>query len=266
MPAMSRLISFRGLLCAIIAVVWALNGRASSAESLRLLTATYSGPLKDISDDRAPGADLETVKQVFTTMGQDVSFEFFPTRRAWMMIARGERDGKTGVVRTSERERICSFPDEPLHEERSVLFVRTADVGRLKFSSFDDLIGHDVAVIEPIPGSSEHPLLSPELWKFLRGHGNMVETSGVAESLRMLAAGRVDYAVASLRLAMRLIATNGLYGKVEPLLSRDVVEEGIYVCFTKARVSPAVVDDFSRALKQFKQTEAYQAIIRKYFP
>jgi polar amino acid transport system substrate-binding protein len=122
---MARLISFRGLLCAIIAVVWALNGRASSAELLQLVTATYSAPLKDISDDRAPGVDLETVKQVFAAMGQDVSFEFFPTRRAWMMIARSERDGMNAVMRTSERERVCSFPDERLGKDsRSCSYAR----------------------------------------------------------------------------------------------------------------------------------------------
>jgi hypothetical protein len=57
------------------------------------------------------------------------------------------------------------------------LLVRTADAGKLKFSSFDDLVGHEVAVIEPTPDSSEHPLLSPELWKFLGEHHNMVEAS-----------------------------------------------------------------------------------------
>jgi len=54
-------------------------------------------------------------------------------------------------------------------------------------------------------------------------------------------------------------------GKIEPLLSRSVGEEGVYVCFTKARVSPSLVDAFSRALKQFKQTEASQAMYNKYF-
>ena len=34
----------------------------------------------------------------------------------------------------------------------------------------------------------------------------------------------------------------------------------------KARVEPALVDAFSQALKQFKQTEAFQAIYHKYFP
>jgi polar amino acid transport system substrate-binding protein len=265
MPAMAGLVGFRALLCATIAVVWALSGRPSPAESFRLITDGYWGSFKDIGDDKAPGADLETVKQVFAAMGQDVSFEEFPPRRAWMMIARSERDGMIAVLRTSQRERICSFPDEPLHDDRTVFFVRTADRGKLKFSSFDDLVGHDVAINEPIPpSSSEHPYLPTELWKFLREHHNMIETNGAAESLRMLAAGRVDYAIVSLRLAKRLIATNGLSGKIEPLLSRSVTEEGVYVCFSKARVSPSLVDAFSRALKQFKQTEAFQEILRKY--
>jgi polar amino acid transport system substrate-binding protein len=110
------------------------------------------------------------------------------------------------------------------------------------------------------------PELSPELWKFLREHHNIVGTNGTPESLRMLAAGRVDYAVVNLNFGMRAISTMGLSGKVEPLLSPIVFDAGLYVCFSKARVTPSLVDSFSRALKQFKQTEAFQAILHKYFP
>ena len=171
------------------------------------------------------------------------------------------------VLRTSERERICSFPDEPLKQERWVLFVRTADVGKLKFSSFDDLVGHDVAVHGPVPGLFEQPIVSPELWKFLREHHNMVETIR-----RHRSASACWQPVASITLyvnlstGMRNVAAMGLSGKVEPLLSGSVIEEGYYVCFSKARVSPSLVEAFSRALKQFKQTEAFQAIYHKYFP
>ena len=54
------------------------------------------------------------------------------------------------TFRTSEREQICSFPDEPVDQARWVLFVRTADVGKLKFTSFDDLVGH-VASVDQSP-------------------------------------------------------------------------------------------------------------------
>jgi polar amino acid transport system substrate-binding protein len=112
----------------------------------------------------------------------------------------------------------------------------------------------------------EQPTVSSELWKFLLEHHSMVETASGAESLRMLAAGRVDYAVVNLSSGMEEIVAMGLSGKIKPLLSRSVMEQSVYICFTKARVSPSFVDAFSRALKQFKQTEAFQAIYRKYFP
>ena len=263
---MARLIGLRGLLCATIAVVWALSGRALPAEPLRLVTDDYLGPIGHFNDDKAPGPAVEVLRQVFAAMGQDVFFESFPTNRIWRMLLRGERDGMVSTPRTSEREQICSFPDEPIRSAKWVLFVRTADIGKLKFSSFDDLIGHDVAVHEPVTDLFKQPDVSPELWQFLREHHNMVETNSVTEGLHMLAAGRVDYAVAALGFGRRDLARLGLSETIEPLLSRSVFEGGIYTCFSKARVSPAFVDAFSRALKQFKQTEAFQAISRKYFP
>ncbi|MER9756566.1 transporter substrate-binding domain-containing protein [Mesorhizobium sp. M0166] len=235
------------------------------ADPLRLVNDDY---LTLYENDKLPGLGGEVLRQVFAGLGRDVSFERFPTKRAWMMVVRGERDGMVATFRTSEGERFCSFSDEPLIQDKWVLFVRTADIGKLKFTSFDDLIGHDVAIREAVPQVevSEQPTVSPELWSFLRQHHNMVATNGTPVGLRMLAAGRVDYAVASLAYAMSEITKMGLSGKIEPLLSRSVAEENVYVCFTKARVSPAFVDAFSSALKQFKQTEAFQAIYRKYFP
>ena len=263
---MARLVGLRGLLCTTIAAVWALSGRPSPAEPLQLVTDIRFSQFGDVGDDKAPGLALEVYPRVFAAMGKDVSFEEFPTNRAWTMVLRGERDGMFPTYRTGEREQTCSFPDEPLIRNRWVLFVRKADVGKLKFSSFDDLVGHDVAVHEPAQGVFEQPTVSPELWKFLLEHHNMVETLGSGVSFRMLAAGRVDYAVANLTTGMRVLARMGQAGKIEPLLSRSVIEDGFSVCFSKARVSPRLVEAFSRALKEFKQTEAFQAIYRKYFP
>lgn len=266
MKRMSRPIGFRSLLCTTIAVVWALGERAWPAEPLRLVTADYLAPGQSTGDGKVPGFPAEVLGYVFAAMGQDVSFEAVPPKRAWMMIVRGEREGMPALIRTGERERFCSFPDEPLSKDRWVLFVRTADTGKLKFSSNDDLIGHDVAVLETYPGLFEQPAVPPELAKLLREHHNLVETNGTTESFRMLAAGRVDYVVANINLGMENIAKMGLSGMIEPLLSHSVSEEGIYVCFSKARVDPALVDAFSRALREFKQTAAFRAIYRRYYP
>lgn len=262
---MARLIGLRGFLCAAIAVGCALGGRAWPAEPMQLVT-DHLPPFEDLDNDKAPGFSVEVLRQVFAAMGRDATFERFPWDRSWRMVDRGERDGMFTALRTGERERICYFPDEPLKQEKWVFFVRSADVGKLTFSSFDDLVGHDIAVHRPANDVFKQPTVSPELWKFLLEHHNMVETLGPGVSFRMLAAGRVDYALANLTIGIGYLDRMGLSEKIEPLLSRSVIEDGFSVCFSKARVSPALVEAFSRALKEFKQTEAFRTIYRKYFP
>src|ERR1700743_2149697 len=154
-PTMARLTGFRGFLYAAIAVVWALGGRASPAEPLRLVTDRLP-PFEDLDNDKAPGFSVEVLRRVFAAMGQDASFENFPWDRSWRMVYRGERDGMFTALRTSERERICYFPEEPLKQERWAFCVRSADIANLTFSSFDDLIGHDIAVHGPPKGVLEH--------------------------------------------------------------------------------------------------------------
>jgi hypothetical protein len=130
----------------------------------------------------------------------------------------GERDAIFTAFRNDERERFCHFPNEPLARDKWVFFVRTADAGKLKFSSFDDLVGHDIAVLR---GAA----ISPEFWDFVRQHRNFVETASDEADFRLLEAGRVDYVVASFANGMRLIGSLGLDGKVQALSSRSLKED-----------------------------------------
>lgn len=248
---------FRGFLGVAVAA-WALGGPAAAAAPLQLVTDQQL-PFENLSDAEAPGFSTEVLREVFAAMGQEASFEEFPWTRALSMVFRGERDALFTALRNDERARYCHFPDEPLLREKWVFFVRAADVGRLKFSSLDDLVGHRIAVLR---GAA----VTPEFWNFVRQHRNFTETGSGEASFGMLEAGHVDYVVLSFSQGIRLIGSLGLHDKVEPLPSRSLKEDNMYVIFNKARVSPDFVDAFSEALRQFKQTEPFQAIHRKYFP
>jgi polar amino acid transport system substrate-binding protein len=249
---------FRVFLGVAFAAAWALGGPASTAAPLQLVTDQWI-PYENLSDAEAPGFSTEILKRAFADMGQEASFEEFPWARAAELVFRGERDALFTAFRNDERARFCHFPNEPLARDKWVFFVRVAEAGRLKFSSFDDLVGHDIAVLR---GAS----ISPEFWNFVRQHRNFAETASDDANFRMLETGRVDYVVASFANGMRLIGSLGLDGKVQPLASRSLKEDDLYVIFSKEHVSPAFVDSFSNALQQFKQTEAFRAIYRKYFP
>jgi len=241
-----------------LAVTLQLAAPPSIAAPLRLVTDEWI-PYENLSDAAAPGFSTEVLKAVFGSMKQEVSFEEFPWARAAQLVFRGDREGLFTAFYNEERARFCHFPKEPLARDKWIFFIRSADVGRLKFSSFEDLVGHQIAVLR---GAS----ISPEFWDFARRHRDIAETASDEANLRMLEAGRVDYVVASFVNGMRLISSLGLQGKIEPLLSRSLKEDNLYVIFSKERISPAFVEAFSEALRRFKQTEAFRAIYRKYFP
>ena len=246
------------LLAVACAVTLASAARPAMAAPLRLVTDQWI-PYENLADAEAPGFSTEVLKGVFASMRQDVSFEEFPWARAARLVFRGEREALFTAFFNEERARFCHFPKEPLARDKWIFFVRTADVGRLRFSSFEDLVGHEIAVLR---GAS----ISPEFWDFVRQRLTVRETASDEVNLRMLEAGRVDYVVASFVNGMRLIRTLNLEGKIEPLPSRSLKEDDLYVIFSKERVAPAFVETFSEALRQFKQTEAFRAIYRKYFP
>ena len=160
---------FRAFLGVALAAAWALGGPASTAAPLQLVTDQWI-PYENLSDAEAPGFSTEVLKRVFAAMGQEASFEEFPWARAAGLVFRGERDAIFTAFRNDERARFCHFPNEPLARDKWVFFVRAADAGRLKFSSFDDLVGHDIAVLR---GAS----ISPEFWDFVHQHRNFTETA-----------------------------------------------------------------------------------------
>jgi polar amino acid transport system substrate-binding protein len=235
-----------------------LAGPVPAAAPLQLVTDQWI-PYENLSDTGAPGFSAEVLKQVFAGMGREASFEEFPWARAAGLVFRGERDAIFTAFRNEERERFCYFPNEALAHDKWTFFIRAADAGRLKFSSFDDLLGHDIAVLR---GAA----ISPEFWDFVREHRNFTETASDEANFRMLQARRVDYVVASFVNGMRLISSLGLEGEVQPLSARSLKEDDMYVIFSRQRISPTLVDAFSDALRQFKQTDAFRAIYRKYFP
>jgi polar amino acid transport system substrate-binding protein len=255
MPPTGTRLLLLGAALAVVAVVLPLP---SVAAPLRLVTDQWV-PYENLSDAGAPGFSTEVLRHVFASMKQEVSFEEFPWARAAQMVFRGEREGIFTAFYNEERARHCHFPSEPLAHDKWIFFVRTADVGRLRFSSFDDLLGHDIAVLR---GAS----ISPEFWAFARRHQHVVETASDEANFRMLEASRVDYVVASFVNGMRLIASLGFQGRIAPLPSRSLKEDDLHVIFSKQRVTAEFVARFSEALRQFKQTTAFREIYHKYFP
>src|SRR5260370_9381609 len=242
---------FRAFFGMAFAAALGLGGLRSMAAPLQLVSDQWI-PYENLAEAEAPGFSTEVLKPIFAALGQEASFEEFPWARAAGLVFGGERDAIFTAFYNEERAHFCYFPKEPLARDKWILFVRTADVGRLQFSSFEDLVGHEIAVLR---GAS----ISPEFWDFAHQHNNVAETVSDEADFRMLEAGRVDYVVASFVNGVPLIASLGPDRQIEPLLSRSLKEDNLFVIFSKRRVTPDFVDRFSEAWHRFKQTGDFRA-------
>jgi len=227
------------------------------AAPLQLGTDEWA-PYETLNDVQAPGFSVEVIRRVFAGMGQQVEIHQFPWARAQAMVYQGKNDGLFSAFKNAERMENCYYPDEPLVSDRWVLFVREDNLNRLAFHSLADLDGRTVGVVR---GAA----VSPEFWSFVKSHGNYEEAVDDDEDFRKLLAGRVDYVVASFANGMleRIRILNG--GVIQPLPGAVLKEDSMYLIFSKRTVPLSLVQSFSKALHQFKQTEEYRAIFQRYF-
>jgi len=233
-----------------------LGGPRSIAAPLQLVTDQWV-PYENLSDAAAPGFSTESSSTSSPRWGRKRLSRSFPWARAAGLVFRGERDAIFTAFYNEERARFCYFPKEPLARDKWVFFVRTAmsaGCGFLRSRTSSDTGSPCCAapLYRPSSGISRSSMTS---------RGNRQRRSRFSHA----GSGRVDFVVASFVNGVRVIAALGLDGKIEPLLSRSLKEDDLFIIFSKARVSQDFVDAFSEALRQFKQTEAFQAIYRKYF-
>lgn len=124
--------------------------------------------------------------------------------------------------------------------------------------SYDDLKSKKIGLL----CGASYPV---EFMEFLKNNSTYKEVAKNSQNFLMLATGRVEFIVAEHGNGMFLIKKLGLVGKIVPLLSKPIRENNLYIIFSKKTVSSKYVRRFSSALKEFKNTDTYADIYRKYF-
>jgi polar amino acid transport system substrate-binding protein len=214
-------------------------------------------PPYQIKDNNAlTGYSTELVKAVLGKMDvNNLVIKDYPWKRALHMVTTGETDGLFSANFAKEREAFAFFPEEPLIVSPWVIWVRT-DSG-INFKEFNDLAGLNCGVVR---GYS----YTPEFWDFLKSKGRFSEVADDETNFKKLDAKRVDYTVSELGNGYQILKKFNLKG-ITPILHTPVKKDGLYIMFNKNRVSKEFTDEFSKALKEFKDTSEYNLLYNSYF-
>jgi len=229
----------------------------SAQKTIEIATDVWI-PYENLSNKEAPGFSTEVIRLVFSTLGQKIEIKEYPWARAVSLIQDGQSAGLFTAFYSEERAGYAYFPEEPLTRDKWIFFIRKKDVGRLSFSSYEDLKGKRIGVLR---GAS----VSKEFWDFANEQKNFETVTADDANFKKLVAGRLDYVVTTFANGMSIIKSSGLADDVVPLTQKSIQEDNVYLIFSKKATTPEFVSSFSNALKKAKQTDQYKEIYKKYF-
>ncbi|GAK57441.1 extracellular solute-binding protein family 3 [Candidatus Vecturithrix granuli] len=239
----------------ILASVFFCNASSVAQTSLKIATEEWP-PYVYEQDGKITGYSIDILNNVFTEMDVTVTYHQYPWKRALKGVFSGTSDALFHASKNEERLQYCYYPEEYLAQSRYVFFIRKEDVNRLKFDSFDDLLGHDVGITQ---GYS----YTAELLDFLNTHKLAISTVSDESNLRMLAKGRIEYFPTDVLNGLYLMKKLGLQDQLT-YLPKPIFEKPYFIMFNKYNVSLALVEKFSAVLAAFKQTEEFRQIEAKY--
>ena len=205
-------------------------------------------------DGEPTGPCVEITRGTFEQMGMEVEFVRSPWSRVLRSVEEQKVDAGLCGTRTDEREAYSHYPDEPLLLYDATLFARadapfeSSDAAQLAGRSFGMVRGYTYAGVDAA----------------LEEAGMVRVEAATRESLwKLLQIGRIDTALDSI---LPMIADTRRMGIAEEIriLQPSLAETPGYLFFSKKPGNDTLAQEFSDALRAYKESAAYEAIMEDF--
>lgn len=256
--------NFLNTLLASLILLLAVHTAMADRKTIKLATEEWP-PFSYYDHDKKQISGLsteiiqETFKRMKISIKENKSHSWIRTQT---LVYEGAIDAAYTASISEERKKHCYFPTEPVITSQWVLFIKKENKERLTFNKFTDLKDKKLGLIK----GYNYPA---DFNRYIRKNSLIDEVLLETVNIKKLIGGRFDYMPAVLETTLYLsknhpdLKEREAYKKLHyfptPLATTD-----FYLIFSKKTVTKDFVDKFSKALKEFKKTDAYQKILKKY--
>ena len=241
-----------GLLAAIIFLTTATP---SQAQTIVIAVEDKDfAPYTMVRDGKAAGACAEFVEGTLDVMGAKAEYVSVPWSRVLLYVENQKVDAALCGTISDDRAAYSHFPEEAVLYYDATLFVRSdSDVQTFRAEDLSGLTFGTIIGYSYQGGAVE-----------LEQHGLIRKQAYDRLSLmRQLLNGQVDMVLDSLEPMQRQIDKLGATGQIR-VLDPKVRFAPAYLFFSQKPGNEKLAQDFTEALRAFKETPAYWEIQSKY--
>ncbi len=227
---------------------------AAGADQLKIRAAfTTWEPYGYLENGKATGFEIEIFRNVMDQMGIPVTFVNRPWKRCLFEVSRGQSDAVISALQTPEREKYMFFPKENISTSCTALF--TVSGKEISFDgSFESLKPYTISITDGFSYGSAFDAAA-----FLQKEPVTTTEQVVAKVLL----GRNDIGIGDVYVINAITRKMRNREKIRFLFPL-VHTQKLYVGFSKANGFQNLTNQFSNALSEFKRTDEYLLILKKY--
>ncbi len=244
------------LFCIFAVLILLSGGDVVLAESVKKISAVYTTWVPynfETEDGKAMGFENEIFSAVMATMKIEVDFIRRPWKRCLHMLQYGEVDALVSLLIVDERKKFTIYTGENISISRTLLFTHVNS--RIQFDgSIEKLKPYTIGTTRGFSYGSSFDNAT-----YLHKEEVNKQVAIVEKVVRK----RNDFGIGNQLVIIAL---------AEKLKKRDSIRfleppvhmQKLYVGFSKAKGLEKLAKAFTKTLIQFKKSDNYQKILRKY--
>ncbi len=246
----------RILLFVICAVLFFTDGavlQCRAQDEITIGISTGYPPYYYKKNGEFEGLCVDLVNQVAENLGVKIQYQEYPWKRLLGSAEKGLVDAIMPLFRTKEREEFLLFDDLGIASETNSFFALKDR--NIEFDGrYEDLHGYKIGVVTEY----SYGKIFDNYTEF-----NKVVTLNEQHLIQMFKHARFDVGIGNKSVIL-------FYAKEENLIDEiifflpPVTDDLLYIGFSKKRDNDALYLKFSKALQEFKLTEEYTDLLKKY--
>ena len=200
------------------------------------------------------GLGVELIHTIFQKLGVAVEIQLRPWNRVLKSAETGRVDGTSLLMKTPDREKFLLYT-VPVFQARECLFYRTARLGEFQWTSFKDLKGYKIGLVDGYT-------YGPEFLAAVKSEALTTETAASAEmNFKKLFAGRIDFYLEDDVVARAVINNNQDYRQALSMAAKPVSTYDLYLSFSRLSPAAALVPQVNRIIEEMKADGAIDRIL-----
>lgn len=244
----------------LFCVIMAFPTLAYSTEKEKMvLVKGFAYPPYHLTTEKGQeGLFIEIIEAAASMLNMDIAYKLNPWSKCLSMMKRGEADAMMPLFKTEERAEFMYFYDDNIlaYENNSFVILKekekdikyTGDLQEMK--PYRIGIMQDYSYGEAFDGAD-----------FLLKVKFRSDIEGIL--LRKLIEKKVHVIIGDPLVINYIALKTGVLDKITSL-NPPVLNEPLYIAFSKPRSRKDLAEDFANALKKFKATKEYKEIVHKY--